>query len=170
MFHKLLSCLVLCGFVASQLAAIAAHAHTTAVAGRGHDTRPHVHLQAGEHAHGHSHSGHGHSCSGHSHDFVAPTQIDSTSPSPSVSSDSQSESCYGCSGHDGDAVYLLIEPTSAPRSSGNHLLITLAGHSAGCPSVDRPFAEPRPASALLAHSSLEPACGKLFLKLQQLRI
>jgi hypothetical protein len=168
MFHKLLSCLVLCGFVASQLAAIAAHAHTTAVAGRGHDTRPHVHLQAGEHAHGHSHSGHGHSCSGHSHDFVAPTQIDSTSPSASC--DSQSESCYVCSGHDGDAVYLLIEPTSAPRSSGNHLLITLAGHSAGCPSVDRPFAEPRPASALLAHSSLEPACGKLFLKLQQLRI
>ena len=158
MLRRWISCLVIVGLLAGQLAAMPhAHGAMSLDEQREHDARPHLHFPfAGE---GHQHDEHDH----HGHDHGG----DQHGQDPL-----QAAGLPGCCCDDGDAVY-LVGSGSLTAGSGDKSQ-TLARPAAELLTVALPSADPSQDARLLfalAHPPDDAAPGvKLFLKLRTLRI
>jgi len=125
MFRRCFTCLLMMAFLAGQLAVVP-HAHGASRSNQpsDHDARPHVHLSWFEHAdhqhdteHGHCHDGdqgHRHHAEHSHHDAEHGHHHDGTIQPNQASSDTDGEH----EDHDGDAVYLAIDPGDLLLSQG----------------------------------------------------
>jgi hypothetical protein len=155
MFRRVVSLLVLFGFIAGQLAAVPhAHGGLSPAEQREHDARPHVHVGSHSHNHGHSHGEHSHSHT-------------STSKSPNAAEQSPARGMDPRVEHEADAVYL---PCGVSRPGATEDQRTLTG---AIPMIATNVALQLTlpaASAPVHHPHVQSPGTKVFLKLRNLRI